>query len=124
MPDGEHLVYAGIEPGHGERAYVQDLKGGKSQAATPEGANALDPSPDGKFLAGLDAENNLAVFPLDGGQPHAVPGVPKGFIPIRWSPDSRHLYIYRRSDVPTKVYRVDWKSGRQEIVQELMPSDP
>ncbi len=124
MPDDEHLVYIGNEPGHGARAYIQDLNGGKSQAATPEGAMALHPSPDGRYLAGLDAENNLAVFPLEGGQPHVVPGVPKGFIPARWSPDSRHLYIYRRSDVPTKVYRVEWKSGRKEVVQELMPSDP
>ncbi len=123
MPGGRQLVYAGIEPGHALRTYVQDLDGGKPRAVTPEGANARFPSPEGKYLAGLDAENDLTVYEVESGEPHVVPDIPKGFIPTRWSPDARHLYVYRRSDVPSKVYLVDWRSGRKEFVQELVPSD-
>jgi DNA-binding winged helix-turn-helix (wHTH) protein/WD40 repeat protein len=123
MPGGRQLVYAGIEPGHSLRTYVQDLDGDKPRAVTPEGANARFPSPEGKYLAGLDAENNLTVYDVETGEPHVVPDIPKGFLPTRWSPDARHLYVYRRSDVPCKVYRVDWRTGRKEFVQELVPSD-
>jgi len=124
MPDGQHVVYSGIEPGHAVRTYVQDLQGGKPQPVTPGGANAQLPSPEGKYLAGLDAQNKLTVYAVESGQSYSVPAVPKGFMPIRWSPDARYLYVYRRSDVPCKIYRVDWRSGRQEFVQELIPSDP
>jgi len=124
MPDGRHLVYNGVEPGHPMRTYIQDLSGGTPHAVTPEGARANLPSPDGKYLAGFDAEHNVTVFSLEGGQPRGVPGIPRGFIPTRWSPDGRYLYVFGRSVVPCKVYRVDWRSGHQELIQELIPNDP
>ncbi|HVH72774.1 MAG TPA: hypothetical protein VNB49_16930 [Candidatus Dormibacteraeota bacterium] len=82
------------------------------------------PLAGGKYLAGYDTMNNLTVYAVEGGQPYAVPGIPKGFIPSRWSQDARYLYVYRRSDVPSRLYRVEWRSGRREFVQELIPSDP
>jgi len=42
---------------------------------------------------------------------------------VGWTPDAQFLYFARR-EVPSKVYRIDLRSGAKEFVRELMPSDP
>jgi hypothetical protein len=44
-------------------------------------------------------------------------------VPSRWSPDGRALYVYRRDELPTHVYRVDVASGRKELWKTIGPSD-
>jgi hypothetical protein len=45
----------GNEPGHAVRAYVVDLESANARPITLEGIMATAPSPDGKFVAGVDA---------------------------------------------------------------------
>jgi Tol biopolymer transport system component len=125
FPDGKRFLFEGIEPGHRGRLYVQHVAGGTPTAITPEGVsfrrNSI--SPDGKFVTGIDADRRVWIYPADGGEAHLVPGLTAGDLPIRWGADSRSLYVYRREELPAKVYRIDVETGRKELWKELMPYD-
>jgi len=47
LPDGKHLLAAGIETGHGVRDYLIDVSTGESKPVTPEGVAGTRLSPDG-----------------------------------------------------------------------------
>ena len=101
---------------------------GKPRAISPEGIVAALPgfavTPDGKFVAAIGPDRKAMLFPVDGGQPRALPGVEDGEFPLRFSPDGRLLYVWKRGDVPAKVARVDVETGRREAWKELIPADP
>jgi len=127
FPDGEYVIFNGSEPGHAMRTYVEDLQGGKPRPITPEGVVAtvvtgLIVSPDGKYVAGWNAEGRLTIYPVDGGEPRPVPNLPQGFFSIRWAPDGLSLYVFRPSDVPTRIYRVVVATGKQELIREIKPA--
>jgi hypothetical protein len=128
MPDGRSILFAGSEPGHGVRLWVQSVEGGKPRPITPEGVTAALPgftvSPDGKFVAAIGPERKAMLFPLDGSSPRPLPGLEPGEYPLRFTPDGRTLYVWRRGDVPVRVFRLDVETGRRELWKELLPADP
>ena len=42
---------------------------------------------------------------------------------IRWSGDSRWLYVYQGRQLPITIHRVDPRSGRRELIHQIMPAD-
>ena len=77
FPDGKRFVFSGFEPNHGVRLFVQDASGGKPRAISPEGVLESDfsISPDGKFVAGVGPDQLGYVYPVEGGEAKAIPGV-------------------------------------------------
>jgi len=126
MPDGKRVVFSANEPGRGSRIYVQDIAGGAARAASPEGADlvAHTVSPDGRWVAALDPDRKLVLYPIEGGEAGAVPGVEPGEFPLRWSSDGRSLYICRTGEMPIRVHRVEVATGRRELWKQLVPRDP
>jgi WD40 repeat protein len=128
MPDGRSILFAGSEPGHGLRLWVQSVEGGKPRPITPEGITAALPgfavSADGKLVAAIGPERKAMLFPLDGSSPRPMPGLEAGEYPLRFTPDGRTLYVWKRGDVPVRVFRVDVETGRRELWKELLPADP
>ncbi len=128
FPDSRQIVFAGSEPGHQTRLYVQSIEGGKPRPITPEGIVAALPgftvTPDGKLVAAIGPDHKAALFPVEGGQPRALPGVEDGEFPLRFSQDGRLLHVWKRGDVPARVTRVDVETGRREPWKELIPADP
>jgi len=123
LPDGKRIIVNGNEPGRPGRTYVMSTSGGKPQPVTPEGVYATLPSPDGKLLAGVTADYNLALFRLDGGPAQRIPGVPPGYVLAQWSADSKALYVFRQGEVPLKIQRLDIATGKMKPVRELVPAD-
>ncbi|HTO87545.1 MAG TPA: protein kinase [Thermoanaerobaculia bacterium] len=125
FPDGKRLAVTANEPGHGARIYVWDLAGGKPRALTPEGYRsfAQGVSPDGKLIAVRGPDEKVYLYPTSGGEPTAVPGATPEDTPSGWSADGRALYVYRRRELPAKVYLLDITTGRKQLFRELMPSD-
>ncbi len=128
-PDGKHVVFTGREPGQAPRCYIQDIAGGRPQALTPKGI-AGSPvfrgsriSPDGKFLLAGNAAGKVVLYPLQGGEPREIRGLNSGEAVIRWSGDSRGLYIYRLEQ-PSPIYELDPISGRRQLLRNIEPSDP
>src|SRR5207253_7344039 len=115
----------GEEPGHAMRLSVQDTEMGTPRAISPEGITIWGKpiSPDGKFFAAINPEQKISIYPVEGGEPRQLSGIEAGDLPIRWSADGRSIYLYRFSDLPAKVYRLDLSTGRKEIWKELQTSD-
>jgi Tol biopolymer transport system component len=110
------------------RAYVQDIEGGPAQAISSEGVRPLryshPVSPDGAWLALVTEDQRVVIQSVAGGTVRPLEGVaaPEAF--MRWSGDGRALYLYRRGEVPSRVYRLDVADQRKELVTELYPADP
>jgi len=124
LPDGERIVFNGNEPGRPGRTFVVDLAGSKPRPLTPEGVYAALPSPDGKYLAGVNtADQKQMLYPVDGGVPREIPGIDGSYVLARWSADGRGLYVYRVGEVPMRIERLDISSGKKTFVRELIPAD-
>jgi eukaryotic-like serine/threonine-protein kinase len=126
-PDGKRIVFAGNEPGHRIRYYVQSLGGSPPRAITPENVSYsnFDPvtiSPDGKSVAVAGLDGKIVLYPLDDGAPRTVPKLADGFVPLRWCPGDS-LMVYHSGDVPVKILRVDVEAGEQTLWRELAPAN-
>jgi eukaryotic-like serine/threonine-protein kinase len=126
LPDGRRVLFSANEPDHGIRLYVQGIDEAKPRAISPEGYRAFDHcvSPDGKVVAVIGPDQKQYLYPVEGGEPSAIPGLVAGDIPASWTSDARSLLIGRRGEVPLKVFQLDLRTGRKELWRELMPPDP
>ena len=128
LPDSRGFVFAGSEPGHSLRLYVQSIDGGKPRPITPDGIVAAFRDSRSRPTAGGSRRSaptrKTGLFPLDGGTPKALTGPQQGEFPLRFSPDGRHLYLWKRGDIPARVSRVEVESGRREVWKDLLPLDP
>jgi Tol biopolymer transport system component len=128
LPDSGTVVFAAQEPGHRTRLYAQAVDAQKAKPVTPEGIVVALPgfavSPDGKWVAAIQSDGKGGLFPMDGGAPRAFAGVEPGEFPLRFSPDGKALYLWKRGDVPARVTRVEIETGRREPWKSLIPADP
>jgi Tol biopolymer transport system component len=125
FPDGSRIAFAGNEPGRGVQLFVQDVSGGTPTPITPEGAGVeFAISPDGRYVAGLDAGQRIWIRPVQGGEPRVLADLAPGLVPIRWSADGGKLYVYRPTDVPGKIHAYDFKTRRTDLVREIEIPDP
>jgi Tol biopolymer transport system component len=126
FPDGRRILISGNEPGRGSRLFVQDVAGGSPRAITPEGVSSLfhAVSPDGKSVVATGADRRIAIYPIEPGEPRAVPGMELGDIPLRWTADGASIFVYRPSVPPLRVEKVDVKTGRRILWKEVRPPDP
>ncbi|HVE66910.1 MAG TPA: hypothetical protein VNC59_10040, partial [Thermoanaerobaculia bacterium] len=124
LPDGKRILLNANEEGRGVRIYVRDFEGGKPRAVTPEGYRAFPRgiSRDGKSVVARGLDRRFYVYPLEGGEPVAIPGLAsEGERPESWAADGR-LYVIARG-VPVKIFLVDIATGRRELWREILPAD-
>jgi len=126
LPDGKRILVAANASGEGLRLFVQGLEGEPPHPITPPGiALGFFPvSPDGRIVVGQGPDRLFYGYPLEGGDPEYVPGLVAEDRPIRFSPDGRALYAYRRGELPARVIRLDLETGEKATSHELMPADP
>ncbi len=126
FPDGERILFTGLESGHPLRSYVQNISTGEVRQVTEEGMIALLVSPDAKNLVGWvpdkGPDGKYYLCPLNGATPTPISGLGLGEVPIQWSADGRALYVREGGDVDAAIYRVDL-SGRRTLVKKIVP-DP
>jgi Tol biopolymer transport system component len=125
FPDGKRILFTATEPGRGTRLYVRDVGGGKPRALTPEGYQLFRAtvSPDARVVTVRGPDRRLYLYPLEGGEPTAIPGLAVDDAPIRFSADGHFLFAHRQGELPRRVYRLDLATGRKELWKELMPAD-
>lgn len=124
FPDGRRILVNGREPGGSPRAYLQDVSDGLPRAFTSENTWGLSISSDGKWIAAIGEGQGISVWPAAGGPPRQVPGSGPGDRPVAFSADGRSLWVFRRGEVPVKVFQVEIGSGRRTLWKTLVPPDP
>jgi dipeptidyl aminopeptidase/acylaminoacyl peptidase len=126
MPDGAGIFFAGNEPGHGSRLWVQDLRNGPARAISEEGVgatwNAI--SPDGRWIAATGPDRRISLYPVAEGRRKPLAGVASGDVPIRFSEDGSALYVRRSGELPVRIFRVGLARGDRSIWREVDLSDP
>ena len=125
LPDGMRILAAANAPGEGLRLFVQSLKGQPPRPITGEGIGMgfFPVSPDARVAAAQGPDGLFYGFPIEGGDPEFLPGLAAEDRPIRFSPDGKFLYAYRRGELPAHVIRLDLATGEKHASQELMPPD-
>jgi len=124
MPDGKRILFTASEAGRGLRLYLRDLEGGKPHALTPEAYRATRVvSTDGAWAVVTGPDRRTSLYPTSGGEPTPIPGIDAGEQVAQFGADSRSVYVYRRGETPTRVYRLDVATGRRELWRTLMPAD-
>jgi hypothetical protein len=122
--DGKRLILGGREPGHGVRAYIAELDGKSLFAFTPENVSAPAAlSPDGKRLVLVGPGGKPMICAFDGREARELPDTEKGEVPVQWSADGRSIYLRRRGELPTRVYRYDLETHARILWREIMPAD-
>ena len=125
FPDGLRILFTGNEAGRPARTFVQDVRGGKPVAITPEGAIAHAISPDQKFATAVSG-GRLSLIPLAGvGEPRVIANLDGGESVVRWSGDGKYIYL-RQIDKPysMKINRLEVSTGRKELWKQLQTPDP
>jgi WD40 repeat protein len=127
LPDGRGLVIRGSSAGRPMRLFVQSLPDGEPRPLTAEGIQDVTTiSPDGRFVAARGADR-FVLYPLDGGEARAIPGLVTGDVPLRFSTDGTALFVAESpSSVPSShgVARLDLATGRKTPWVTLGPLDP
>ena len=130
MPDSRRVVAAGSVQDKGYQLHLIDTLDETSKPVTPEGIwgdayRPFAPSPDGRFIAGMNAQQTIVLYSVDGSaEPAPVSGVEPGEVPITFSPDAAMLYVYRPTVVPAQVVRVTLATGAREAWKQFTPADP
>jgi hypothetical protein len=123
--DDRRIVFSGRQSGKPQRVYVQDVDDGTIRPITPEGTFILHnaPTPDGRFVTAVTG-GRAVLYPVDGGEPKAIPHLAPEDTPILWSADSRHLFVSRGGPVPVEIQRIDVTTGTRTPWRTLAPRDP
>jgi len=121
MPDGKHLLAAGIEPGHGGRDYLIDTSTGSSKPLTPEGTTGTLISPDGKKVIMRGPDGRVGIWSLDGNTLQLVPGLPPKFNVTGWTPDGSSIYAVtsQLGQKSVKLLKVNTTTGKTEFWKEF-----
>ncbi|HWW61037.1 MAG TPA: WD40 repeat domain-containing protein, partial [Thermoanaerobaculia bacterium] len=126
LPDSKRVVVGNAS---GQLTLVDTLDE-KTMPLSPNGIwnagiRAFALSPDARFVAGMNADETIVLYPIDGSLTAvAVPGVEKGEIPIQFSADGAALYVYRPNALPANVQRVELATGARTLWREFSPADP
>ena len=131
FPDGKRIAFQGRETGQGWRYFIQDVANGLPRPFTPEGItttgdfyDAIEISPDGKFVVAVNAERKAYIYPVEGETGgRQILGLEPGDDVIRWSSDGRSLLVARTEQMPIRVYRLDPSTGKKELLDEITPAD-
>ncbi len=123
LAGGKQLLASGIEPGHGTRDYLIDVRDGASKALTPEGVVGVVPSVDGRKTAVLGPDGKWGVWMIEpylssnAGKATPIPGLDSNYKVSGWSPDGASLLavLVTQSNGTGNVYQVNSVTGKMDL---------
>jgi hypothetical protein len=122
FPDGSRVLANGREEGRDIRSYVIDVNGGLPRPITDEGTWALCVSPDGSLVAAV-GPGGISLWTTAGSLQGMVPGSEPHDRPVSWTADGRSLWIFRRGEIPARIYRLEIASGARRLWKTISPPD-
>jgi hypothetical protein len=79
---------------------------------------------DGRQVIGWNLEGRPWIYPVGSGMPRSLPGFAPGDELVRWSGDGRAVFLWRRSDRPLRVFRLDLATCERRLLREISFPDP
>ncbi len=125
LPDGKTLIFTAAEAGRGTRLYVRDISGGKARAVSPEGYSLFRGAvtPDGRSAVVSGPDQRRYLYPVQGGEPTALPGLMPDHRAIRWAPDGQSLFVQVENREAMQVFKYDVASVKLELWKQASPAD-
>jgi hypothetical protein len=128
-PDGRNVVWAAADAEGETRLYIQSIEGGEIRAISMEGIQTgvdrpFHVSPDGHWVAAIGPEGRIKLYPTGGGEPREVSGALPGEEPSGWTRDGVALYVSQTGILPAQIFQLDLRTGKRNLLYELMPGDP
>jgi len=129
LPDSRRVVIGG-NAGDKYQLHLVDTLDETAKPVTGEvvSGDASRPfaiTPDGRFVAGMTAQQTMALYSIDGSaQPAPIAAAEKGEVPITFSGDGTLLYVYRPTAMPAQIVRITLATGAREAWKQLAPPDP
>ncbi len=127
MPDSQHLIFSGNEPGRRSRFFEQDATGGAVRPVTPEGFSAglsLAVSPDGKQFAALEQQTKAwNLCQVEDGKCAPLKGSEEDDDPLQWGPDGKYMYVGVVYP-DTSIWRIELATGHRQLWKHIVPTDP
>jgi len=127
MPDSQAFIFAGSEPGHGSRIYIQSITGGKARPLTGEGFSAavtIPISPDGKRFVAFDQHaGTWGSCQIDDGKCLPLAGSEPRDLPRQWSADGKYIYVGVRRPAPA-FWRIELATGHRVLWKLVTLADP
>jgi hypothetical protein len=123
VPGGGAVIVNGAQQGRPMRSWWQGLEGGPPRPVTPEGLWARLASPDGRQVAAIGAGKPVVIVDVATGESREVQGTLPGDRPVRWSANGRVLDVFRRDEMPCRVYRIDLATATRTVWKEVRPAD-
>jgi Tol biopolymer transport system component len=125
-PDGEKLVFSGVDPSGSRRVYTMDVKGGAALPVTPPGLHVLNAdsivSPDGKTILASDGLKWWR-YSIDGGEGRAALGLKPDDVIAGWSRNGESVLAGPQVGAPVRIDRVDLATGNREFCCAFSPAD-
>jgi Tol biopolymer transport system component len=126
MPDSQRFIFAGHEPGHGSRFYIQDTHGGMARPLTPEGYRAdarVAISSDGKRFAARETSSRAwKTCEVETGVCVPLPGALEEDYILQWSSDGKYVYA-ARGDASPDMWRIDIHTGQAVLWKHIRLAD-
>jgi tRNA A-37 threonylcarbamoyl transferase component Bud32/Tol biopolymer transport system component len=124
FPDGQRVLFTGSEIGKDSRSYVQDVSGGLPKPLTPEDTRGLAISPSGDMIAVVGGQpEEMSIWPMASGTPRPVPGAERDDRPVAWTADGQSLWMFRRGEVPARIFQLNLTTGLRGLWKSLVPPD-
>ena len=126
LPDGKRLLLAATTHGKGPRMYVRDLSGGPARPVTPEGVAGGRVSPDGRLVAAVEMKTEKwALYPIEGGEPRAVPNIRAGEYVTGFDAKGENLYVVSGEfSLKLHIERLELATGKRSAFRDITPADP
>jgi DNA-binding winged helix-turn-helix (wHTH) protein len=119
---GDRLLMGGMRPGREGRLYIVEAATASLRPLTAEMTGVGVVSPDGRWVATIGHDGHF-IYPVDGGERRALPGLGLDEWPVGWSDDSRFVFWHRQGVLPMPVLKMDAATGRKEPWMEMAPPD-
>jgi dipeptidyl aminopeptidase/acylaminoacyl peptidase len=125
LANGKQFVFSASAPGSGTRLYLQDIASGEPKAFTAAGINGstFAISPNGTLVAGIGPDGRGYLYPIAGGAARPIPGMEAGEVPTGWTTAGQALYVYRPSELPARVSKLDVSTGKRTLWKRFTPAD-
>jgi len=123
LPGNKEVWLNANEPSHGSRFYTMSAEGGKPRPVTPEGLPVTGRGLvlDAQYFSAIQG-GTVVLYPVHGGAPISLKG--GGQLRIAgWNTARHFLYLYTRMEYPTRIFRTDLTTGKQELMLKIAPSD-